>query len=106
MNPDTPEARISRLERDVALISQRLEDLRGRVTDLAMTAATITRIEVTAAQLQSEVINIRRELADRDKEASADRRSTRAAIWGMTSAIIATIVGAVVTLLIATGGSP
>jgi hypothetical protein len=89
------------LEKEIALIGQRLDDLRGRVTDLAVQTATITRIEVTAAQLQSEVTNLRRDLNERDRDAAADRRSTRAAIWGMTAAIMTTIVGAVVTFVVA-----
>lgn len=104
--PDTPETRMSRLERDVALVQQRLDDMRGRVSDLAVAAGTITRIEVTAAQLQAEVTNIRRDLSEREKEEKADRRSTRTAILGMTGAIMATIIGAVITLLIASGGHP
>lgn len=69
-------------------------------------ATTVTRLEVAASNLHSEIARIRHELEDRDREASADRRGTRTAIWGMTGAIIATIVGAIITLLIATGGHP
>lgn len=101
---DMSETRLAVVEREVALVGQRFEDLRQRVNDMADTARTVTRLEVAAANLQSEVLNIRRDLAERDKEASSDRRSARAALYTLGAGIIITIVGAVITVLIATGG--
>lgn len=106
MSPETVESRIGRLERDVALLVQRLDDLRGRVTDLALTANTVIELKVAMGNLQNELANVRRELTDRDRDAAADRRGTKTAIMGMTGAIIATIIGAVITLMIASGGHP
>jgi hypothetical protein len=103
---ETAESRLSRVERDTALLSQRFDDLRLRVTDLAVMASTVIRLEVGLSSLQVELSSVRLELAEREKDAVADRRSNRTAIYGMTTAIIATIFAAVLTLLITSGGAP
>lgn len=99
--PETAESRLLRIEREVAILAERFVDLRARVNDLQPLALSVTRLESAAITLEREVTNIRTDLAKRDNEASTDRRATRTALWGLTSAIVATIIGAIVALLIA-----
>ena len=95
------------LERTTAVVGQRVDDLRTQVNSLAPLLVNVTRLESSAATLAIEITNIRRDLAERDKERDregrVEARTIRVALWSLTGAIITTIVGAVLAYLLSNG---
>jgi chromosome segregation ATPase len=112
MMPDSPETRLLRLEREIAMLSQKLQDFQERIADLFPMMRHVIELQTQVKSLEEDVETvtavcnrIRTSLEDRDREATQERRSVRAALIGLTGAILAAIIAAVTTLL-ASGAHP
>lgn len=106
MSPDSPEARIGRLEQLTARHAQRLDDLAHDVHELTPLVVSTTRMEGTIATLAKElgalterVDKIAEALDTRDRAVTAERAATRRALLALTGVILAAVISGLATIV-------
>lgn len=100
------EARVSRVERDSAVLEQRTLGLSQQIGNLGPLATQMVRLEGSVSSMREGLTDIRREISgiregmdDRSKEQSDERRALKLALIGLTGVILAALIGGVFILL-------
>jgi uncharacterized protein YoxC len=106
--PDSVESRLLRLERETAMLSQRVEDINTQVTQMPSLVREVVTLTGSMNQLQGHVQSVAEDvhgvqqlIDDRERRASEERRSVRVALIGLSGTIIAAMIAAIVTLIAA-----
>lgn len=103
----TLEYRISELAAAQAVSEARVTDLANQVQQLTPMTTQIVEVRASVREVQKEVAGVGRQvekvdkgIADREREQREDRRSIKIALYGLTTSIIASGVGAVVVAVV------
>lgn len=99
MQPDSMETRVGRLERNVAKLEQRVED----VFTIALTNISddVQELTGTVAGLRTDFENEKRQQGDRQDAALKDSRSWRRALIIGSFTVLAAIIAAAATIIAA-----
>lgn len=96
------------VEREVAELTTMLDNVREDVAALAPVVELATRLDVRMGNVETGIERtaktigaIRTALEDRDKQATDERKSVRIALIGLTGVILAALIAAVATIVVA-----
>lgn len=108
MSPDSPEARLGRLETAVARLEQRTDDLSTDVRTLAPLIVEVAKIQVAMSQIQVEarsthqaVDDLKRSIEKRREDERKDSKSFRLLLLGIgLTALLSPFGGVMVALIV------
>lgn len=114
MSPDSPEARLGRLETAVARLEQRTDDLATDVRTLAPLVVAVAEVKLATSHIESEArttkqsidaLHTRFDKDDQDRkrrqeESSKESRSLRNILIGVGFAAVLSPIGGIVVALI------
>jgi hypothetical protein len=108
MSPDSPEARLGRLETAVARLEQRTDDLSTDVRTLTPLIVAVAEVKITVSQIQLDgastraaVEALKTSIDQRQMDASRDSKNFRRTLVGIGIAAVLSPVGTLVVTLLA-----